>query len=76
MKEVNDRDLVKLYEYATRDGFLYAHLFPGSGYGQFLKNLLQQVCDRKITPQQACNLIDRFTPSISLPNNTIDGDVH
>lgn len=62
MKRKISDDVVALYKYATRDGFLYARAFPGSGYGRFLNDLQLKLKNREITLREAFDCVNKFVP--------------
>ena len=64
MKRKIGDNVVALYKYATRDGFLFARAFPGSGYGQFLSDLRQKLKSGKITLKEAFECVNKFVPAM------------
>jgi hypothetical protein len=63
MKHISESEIAKFYDYAMRDGFLYARSFRGSGYGEFLKDLEQKLLNGELTLEQAFDQVNNFKPS-------------
>jgi hypothetical protein len=66
MRQKSKNDLIELYEYAMRDGFLYARAFPGSGYGQFISDLQKKLANGEVTLKQAFDCVINFVPKIPM----------
>jgi len=64
MRRKMSNNVVALYKYATRDGFLFARAFPGSGYGKFLNDLQQKLKTGEITLRDAFERVNSFVPSM------------
>lgn len=64
MKRKISNNVVALYKYATRDGFLFARAFPGSGYGQFLNDLQHKLKSGEITLREAFDRVNTFVPAM------------
>lgn len=69
MKPITKKALDAFYEYTMRDGFLYARLFPGSGYGPFLRDLDSRLKSGDISLDEAYDLVSKFRPNTASQNH-------
>jgi hypothetical protein len=62
MKKYRRKDLRILFEFATRDGFMYSRALPGMGYGQFLSDLEKAFKNGELSLDEAMDRVCNFKP--------------
>jgi hypothetical protein len=62
MKKYRRKDLQTIFDYATRDCFMYSRALPGGGYAEFLTELERAFKNGELTLDEAMDRVCDFEP--------------